>query len=1232
MFKRRDKFWLIAGSFLGIIVCLFLFIYLTQDSYTYDTHVAHPNIVELAARLYNQKFTNKKLTEEEISWIEKGAIEEDTPTRWLNHFYDPIYNRGIWFGQQELSAKEWHNNGVAQKNFSLGDYSLNRALTDYRAGSREEAFKGLGHLIHLLSDMTVPAHTRDDIHVIGDSYEQFVKNNWQTIASVLPAPEYNPISDLKKAFDDLANYSNNNFYSDDTIENKKYLLPKIIGDRDGKYILSKLGDKKFKILYNKKSIFSDDKIDLSFYKIDDVIRVDYSKLLISKAIGYSAGAIKLFLDEAGKNNIGNSGGSRVGLKGYADLVVGKAINGAESIYNYLESKLGGSQTAYGGETPVLTNQNSGNNTQIINNTNSASSKQDKISNLQLSSLPKPSAGGQVSPQPLGLGLGQTQNTNVQTPNTNSQTSDINNQTSNSNKQPSVIDKPTVVAPIIYYSGGGGGGGTTQNSNNPANSAGTEHVAGTTQNTDTTTTASDHLVVTSTSDLTTTTTQNTTSTTSTTDITTSTCVDVQQCLSSTPTTTTSTVFSTSTASTTDLTTTTTQNTTSTTSTPDHLTTSTTSTLDITTSTTSTPDITTSTSSTEEVPTSTEPIVTSTPPVVEINEIAWAGTAARYANDEWLELYNNTSDDIDLRYWKILVSGHEINWTTSSVKDPIIKAHGYFLLERNSDEMIPDISANIVYTSDYGFNDAGEKMELFNDIGEKVDEVDCSSTWFAGDNINYRSMEKIDPAKDGNDKNNWQSSFGLRMQGRSYAGGDLVASPKQPNQGFIVLRNTQLEDNLVLQPKNNPYVLADYTVPAGKTLNIEPGVVIKAQYNQAILHVDGTLIASGTIDNPIIFTSGRDYLLADNKLSALVGNWSGNEPQAKDWAGIWFSNGAVGNLDNVKIRFAGFGMRPPNAGWWTPNAENVLRADKASLNVSNSQLENNGGTLIYLDNASGTIKNTNFDSGSIGLESQNSYLDLSDSNFKSFTDTRGALYVHGRWPKISNLTLTNNVQDKVYLEMIEVQNGEEKLDKDLASQAYFTYLTILPGASLQIDPGVDFKLAEYGGITVDNGILNVNGTDEEPVLIHPYIAGTRWGQLIFNNSNSVLNSAYLSDGNQTGSYDENTNGMVLANNSNLVLNNVLLENPRRPGNSLQAVNSTVTISNSLITDTIKLINPWSPSYGIKVRSGEVYLNNNYLSQIQIGIGANNLATLHFNSMSSSSFNNVDNFVEWPNWLGF
>lgn len=160
------------------MVSIFCSIVFDNGVFGYDTSVAHPNIVGLATEVYN-RFSNQKLTIEQINWIKKGAEDEDMPTRWFNHFYDPVHNTG--FKSLYSTAKKWSNDAKDQANYALGDYSWDRAINDYGAGDEEQALIGLGHVIHLVSDMTVPAHTRDDAHPTGDSLEQYIKNNWASL-------------------------------------------------------------------------------------------------------------------------------------------------------------------------------------------------------------------------------------------------------------------------------------------------------------------------------------------------------------------------------------------------------------------------------------------------------------------------------------------------------------------------------------------------------------------------------------------------------------------------------------------------------------------------------------------------------------------------------------------------------------------------------------------------------------------------------------------------------------------------------------------------------------------------------------------------------------------------------------------------------------------------------------------------------------------------------------------
>ncbi|MEK7576464.1 MAG: lamin tail domain-containing protein [Patescibacteria group bacterium] len=121
------------------------------------------------------------------------------------------------------------------------------------------------------------------------------------------------------------------------------------------------------------------------------------------------------------------------------------------------------------------------------------------------------------------------------------------------------------------------------------------------------------------------------------------------------------------------------------------------------------------------------------VVIINEVAWMGTL-QSANDEWIELKNTGTENINLKGW-VLEAGDGtplIRLTGTST------AGGFFLLERTDDNSVPGISADQIYTGALGNN--GEKLVLKNASGIAVDSIDASGGWPAGDNTTKQTMQR------------------------------------------------------------------------------------------------------------------------------------------------------------------------------------------------------------------------------------------------------------------------------------------------------------------------------------------------------------------------------------------------------------------------------------------------------------------------------------------------------------
>ena len=136
-------------------------------------------------------------------------------------------------------------------------------------------------------------------------------------------------------------------------------------------------------------------------------------------------------------------------------------------------------------------------------------------------------------------------------------------------------------------------------------------------------------------------------------------------------------------------------------------------------------------------------------VVINEIAWMGTKTS-ANDEWIELRNNSNSTINLKNWKIIAKNKSLEIYLKET----IPSQGFYLLERTDESTLPDILANQIYKG--ALTNKGEYLQLIDPKNNVIDEVDCSRGWFRGDNETKQTMERKNPESSGQDPDSWQTS--------------------------------------------------------------------------------------------------------------------------------------------------------------------------------------------------------------------------------------------------------------------------------------------------------------------------------------------------------------------------------------------------------------------------------------------------------------------------------------------
>jgi hypothetical protein len=275
---------------------------------------------------------NSKIVQE---WIGDGGVNEDDGVRWRNHFLNPINDEGLW--DSFKSALKWATLPVGGQDFSWDDVraSYRDALIAKDKTTRESSFaktfRGVGQIMHLVQDMSVPAHTRNDSHPISDGYESWAKKNindakkinysaynnyspFNTSLFLIPqlfdTPQYNgtnPSITLSNNIG-LAEFTNANFLSADTIfKNFDYPSykpgismaesPTTISGKRVLY-LKKIGEGATINHFARAGRFLEklpaEHKELNLTIKDDNIHQDYADLLIPRAIGYSSQVLKYF--------------------------------------------------------------------------------------------------------------------------------------------------------------------------------------------------------------------------------------------------------------------------------------------------------------------------------------------------------------------------------------------------------------------------------------------------------------------------------------------------------------------------------------------------------------------------------------------------------------------------------------------------------------------------------------------------------------------------------------------------------------------------------------------------------------------------------------------------------------------------------------------------------------------------------------------------------------------------
>lgn len=296
----------------------------------------HPWLTLRAIQLFENKYGTNLLSKDQKIAIIQGSIEEDydiegtasgiydnvgmddplpeytaltDSNRCLNHFMDSG-NEGLKAIVLKVtvtfpSALDWATLNIN----NLTNYDEAKRLV--KAGDIN-GWRYLGHVLHLLQDMSVPAHVRADMHLFKETYEQELRKlNIADYCNIvgncnitnLGEPKAIDTTEPDEYFNQLADDTRKNFYSDGTLPLSLSDFPSNIVICDDHYLCNRdkgnvyVADKRGWInsLYSTEYILTGKIYD----KINDKVAESMFSYLGLQAIQYGAGLIKLFYVKTG---------------------------------------------------------------------------------------------------------------------------------------------------------------------------------------------------------------------------------------------------------------------------------------------------------------------------------------------------------------------------------------------------------------------------------------------------------------------------------------------------------------------------------------------------------------------------------------------------------------------------------------------------------------------------------------------------------------------------------------------------------------------------------------------------------------------------------------------------------------------------------------------------------------------------------------------------------------------
>lgn len=384
---------------------------------------------------------------------------------------------------------------------------------------------------------------------------------------------------------------------------------------------------------------------------------------------------------------------------------------------------------------------------------------------------------------------------------------------------------------------------------------------------------------------------------------------------------------------------------------------------------------------------------------------------------------------------------------------------------------------------------------------------------------------------------------------------------------------------------PYAVGSLTVPAGLTLTVGEGAIVKFESLNTFLIVNGTLVVNGSPSSKVTLTSFKDDSVGgDSNGDGVVTTGS-----AGQWGGVAFTaSTAVGTISNLDIRYAGGGSSSPKytIGVFAGSTVSVTGSD-VSFGEGDAFNEN-GNTLSVVGSYIHDFL------GGSGINATAGTLTLNNNTFSN-VGTAATI------SSTANFTHSGNVAAQAKGGYYHMQTGilaqSQVWNADLPYVA--SAITVPAGVTLTVGAGAIVKFASSNTFLTVNGTLAVNGTPSSKVTftsfqddsvggdsggeVSPTVgSAAQWGGLLFSGSsagNSITSAVVRYAGGGTGFPKFGIAISIPAANTVVIMDSEIYRNA---SNGIYAAGGTLSITGTDIHDHIG-------ATGINVQIGTVTVSN-------------------------------------------